>query len=628
MTKPSLAVAFATIERPQVVQRLIRSTRRYFPDIPIYVADQSRQTETMASFYASHDVRVIRMPYDAGVTASRNRLTRTIREDYFVLCDDDFVFGAKTRFDDALRILEAAPDIAVVGGRLYDFDGEREWARNWELYLQYDRPNKLLLTVPIYELAPRVRELSGTRYYLCDAVLNFALFRRSIFEQGISWDEQFKSNGEHEDFYLNLKLNSDYRVAYLPTMYAYHHHPEEYRAYRAKLRDRNDGWTKFLKKWGLEQHLELGLGVRTITDVDTIVGLEDARSRFFVNGDLCLGREGATPNSLLVNGVDEIHTIGALDTQGDRIADDGPRGRLLLDPSTRKLVVVPRTPPADLESPGKPTTESALDKYRLEASGRLQAVSSTDRTVHFRFDAVLRTDSDFFLWYRSEEAEAARPRGGERLAVTVRWSAADGRILIWRSRQAFLELEPRRGDYWRPLHLDVPVLPRDTAWLRFDVLTGGDSRIDPICTGFLFRAGNTPRRPGTGGDPLVFETLALSRLPNDGATRTSGGRLLEDIGRSCPVRSAALHATAPIREMSVLRIDEADDLEALYFVGWESLGRPLVGARLPARRSEAPLSIALPGTRWRPAQARLFGFGQAAGLVALTIGEGPEPAQP
>jgi len=91
---------------------------------------------------------------------------------------------------------------------------------------------------------------------MCDAVLNFAVMRRTIFDNPcIRWDERFKSNGEHEDFYLNLKFNSDVKVAYLPTMTAGHHHPEEFSKYRSRLRDRREGWTAFFDKWGIDQYL-------------------------------------------------------------------------------------------------------------------------------------------------------------------------------------------------------------------------------------------------------------------------------------------------------------------------------------------------------------------------------------
>src|SRR5882762_421437 len=119
-----LALALVTIERPHVVQRLISSIRSQFPAMPIYVADQSLDVGAMSSFYEHMGVTLVRMPYDAGVSASRNRLVERITEPFFVLCDDDFVFDGRTNFADALRIHKHHPNIGVVGGRLYDYDGK------------------------------------------------------------------------------------------------------------------------------------------------------------------------------------------------------------------------------------------------------------------------------------------------------------------------------------------------------------------------------------------------------------------------------------------------------------------------------------------------------------------------
>jgi len=62
----STALVFATIGRPQVAQRLIRSARQRFPEMPVYVADQSLDVSAMEDFYKAFDVKLIRMPYDSG----------------------------------------------------------------------------------------------------------------------------------------------------------------------------------------------------------------------------------------------------------------------------------------------------------------------------------------------------------------------------------------------------------------------------------------------------------------------------------------------------------------------------------------------------------------------------------
>ena len=160
----NIAIAFVTIERPHAAQRLIRSARRFLGDLPIYVADQSAQIDAMSAFYELNRVNVVRMPFDSGLAASRNALVREIKEDFFLLCDDDFVLGPCSNVDDAVAVLENAADIAVVGGRLHDYDDAGERVRNWEMYFQYDRRNRSFTAIPIYNYSPVVRSVARHRH--------------------------------------------------------------------------------------------------------------------------------------------------------------------------------------------------------------------------------------------------------------------------------------------------------------------------------------------------------------------------------------------------------------------------------------------------------------------------------
>jgi glycosyltransferase involved in cell wall biosynthesis len=256
-----IALVVATMSRPHAVQRLIESVRCFFPNMPIYVADQTSPTRQQQGYYEQAGCKVTWLDYDAGVSASRNAAVAMVEEPYFVLCDDDFIFTDETDFSRALAVLEAAPDIGVVGGRLFDIhqdpvSGENSrHARFWELHLHYDPAKRQLMTIPVHYFAPDPKYVDEVGYYECDAVMNFAVFRTAIFDELVRWDPRFKSNGEHEDFYLNLKVNSDNRVIYIPEIVAEHHHPPS--SGYSKMRNRTKGWQLFLEKWNLRQMVDL-----------------------------------------------------------------------------------------------------------------------------------------------------------------------------------------------------------------------------------------------------------------------------------------------------------------------------------------------------------------------------------
>jgi len=405
-----------------------------------------------------------------------------IPEEFVILCDDDFIFDARTRFDEAAFILKNCPEIAVVGGKLIDYDEESqtEYTRHWELFLQYDPINRLLVSLPIRYFAPRVRELGGLRFFLCDAVMNFALFRRSIFDGDVSWDEQFKSNGEHEDFYLNLKLNTSWKTAYLSTMMAYHHHPLSYVSYRHQLRDRVDGWRKFFDKWSIDQHIEIGLGVRTRENLSETVSAADAEWRFFFNADGSLTQTVPEPDRLDVRGAGAIISpVGSLDERGDRDLER-TRGSLLINRVTNRVIAgAPErvTPDDDDRAPA--------DRYALEASPGLSQNDSELGSITFRYNPVVNPQCDSILWYSRASDRASQQSSQPRhLSVFFRWRATgSGRMLVWRSASRVLDLTTPNS--WEPLLIELPVPPREGGPLRLDVLAEMRDGEALIATGFF-----------------------------------------------------------------------------------------------------------------------------------------------
>lgn len=617
----TLALAFATIGRPQVAQRLVLSARRRFPDLPIYVADQSLDAGPMSAFYRHMNVTAVRMPYDAGVCASRNRLVECMSEEFFVLCDDDFVIGEATDFSEALRILRHCPELGVVGGKLYDYDGAEERPRHWEHYLLLDQANRTLTVSPIYHYAPRARVMGATRFYLCDAVMNFAVMRRDMFAHpSVQWDEQFKSNGEHEDFYLNLKLNSPFWVAYLPTMVAYHHHPGEFAAYRAKLRDRVDGWKRFLAKWDIDQHLEIGLGVRSISRVGDLVPEADARSRFFLNDDLCLWRQRDAAG-LLIDQADRLGPFGGLDADREpAVTAQRAWARLLIHSGGDQVIGAPG--PA---APGPETRrpQAAADALRARYSFEPPAAapeSAADRRpdVRFCYNPVARLDEDFLLWYRMAPARdlgrADRAVAPGAFGVSVRWFADDGRALTWAGEPKLLD--PRRTDYWTPVAIELPLWPRACHYMRFEVITSGAGAPRPVASGFVFAPG--PSVPGAGKAIAPVEpVLALCAWCSDLGKALGPAVNLDLIGSSEADFDPKPEWPALVPAMMLLRLDGPTAVDALILHGWQGLGSSLVSVPVPGEGASDAHGDGFPHRIALPRQA-----GQLVQILAFRHGKG------
>jgi GT2 family glycosyltransferase len=79
------------------------------------------------------------------------------------------------------------------------------------------------------------------------------MMRRKVWEQ-IKWDENYKTTPEHTDFFLLLKQNTNWKIAFTNST-SMEHHVQFYRnhEYSAK-RTRTDGYRLLGEKWGVKYY--------------------------------------------------------------------------------------------------------------------------------------------------------------------------------------------------------------------------------------------------------------------------------------------------------------------------------------------------------------------------------------
>ena len=111
MISEKITIIIKTFERPDYLDRLIKSIKTYYPTIPIIVADDSEDPKIRT------DVRYYALPFDVGVSAGRNFLVKKVKTKYFITVDDDLIFDSETKLENFLRIIENN-DIDLLGGTL------------------------------------------------------------------------------------------------------------------------------------------------------------------------------------------------------------------------------------------------------------------------------------------------------------------------------------------------------------------------------------------------------------------------------------------------------------------------------------------------------------------------------
>ena len=92
-----VTVGITTYLRPQSLQRLRESIRRFYPDLPVVVEDTG-----------------------SNLSRGRNRLARLVATPLLLLCEDDFEFDERTRVDRLFDVLDHDPEIEGVGGEVLE----------------------------------------------------------------------------------------------------------------------------------------------------------------------------------------------------------------------------------------------------------------------------------------------------------------------------------------------------------------------------------------------------------------------------------------------------------------------------------------------------------------------------
>ena len=173
-------VVVKTFERPAILDRLLDSSLRVYPTLGVLVVDDSR----LAVNPGHPNVRVLRLPYDVGLSVGRNEALATVETPLFVLLDDDFVLTRRCGLEGALDVMRQHPELDILGGQV--------------------------LTLPTLhrDVGPDNREvLGGDRQRppfvgglpTYDRVANFFVGRTKRVRQ-IGWDPALKL-AEHTDFF-------------------------------------------------------------------------------------------------------------------------------------------------------------------------------------------------------------------------------------------------------------------------------------------------------------------------------------------------------------------------------------------------------------------------------------------
>jgi len=237
-------ILIKSFRRFNALERCVDSIVRYYPSVPILIADDSFDVvpsmipKSVLRIQQIDQVRWIQLPYDSGLSAGRNRLVELADSETVILFDDDYVVTDATRLDHLIKLLEVSDIAAGVirdNGRLLGVPGT---------FTIRDR----ILTVSSTD--SEWQEHYGISYRQSDMAVNFFAAQRNTLLK-YPWDVRFKITGEHLDFFLSLWMVG-IRVVYTPQTVV--EHKRTYTSDYLKYRCRQAAFRPLIaKKWGLKR---------------------------------------------------------------------------------------------------------------------------------------------------------------------------------------------------------------------------------------------------------------------------------------------------------------------------------------------------------------------------------------
>ena len=200
------------------------------------------------------ELRIIKYPFNFGLSATRNALIDETNDCQFILQLDDDNYVPRNVLD-TTKFLEKHDKIGMVGLGCVKLDGHMmSDATDFEIVDGF-----LIKTIK----RPKETEQSmGLLFiYPFEYIPNIAIFKRAVFDD-IRWDNKYIIGGEHVDFYLNLKENTYWKSALCASLLGIHDHDPPppisdcnnisgYKGYRWG-ENRFESERYFIKKWRLK----------------------------------------------------------------------------------------------------------------------------------------------------------------------------------------------------------------------------------------------------------------------------------------------------------------------------------------------------------------------------------------
>jgi len=185
--------------RDECLAKLVTSFRKYYPKMPLIIGYQGKsQNPIIPDEYT----KILELPYDCGLSCSRNSLVAEVKTPMTWLLDDDFIISPTANIYKMAEVFGADKNIGIVAGRflqnneifpyekLFEFSGDMLFGVYWEAL------HKAKL-VHLYKY-------NRLEFGYADIVHNFFIAKTKILKK-YTWDNRHKVHSVTEETPVIIK---------------------------------------------------------------------------------------------------------------------------------------------------------------------------------------------------------------------------------------------------------------------------------------------------------------------------------------------------------------------------------------------------------------------------------------
>ncbi|XP_069566054.1 beta-1,4 N-acetylgalactosaminyltransferase 2-like [Brachyistius frenatus] len=185
-----VTITTKTFLRYSQLKVLLNSIRHFYSKIKVIIADDSFEPEHITG----ENIQQYIMPPAQGWFAGRNLAVSQVTTKYFLWVDDDFVFTEKTKIEKLVEVMEANPELDVIGGSVqgnrFHFSLVYEEGEEMDGGCLYRKSNGKFHSLPGYP-----------QCFLASGVVNFFLARTDA-AQKVGFDPQLQRTA-HSEFFMD-----------------------------------------------------------------------------------------------------------------------------------------------------------------------------------------------------------------------------------------------------------------------------------------------------------------------------------------------------------------------------------------------------------------------------------------